>query len=188
MEKAGNFQLAVAWILSFPITEIPYDFASARTKLINDFGPEYENWVIRNGDQWNVFLKWINYLGLTRTIPILTSSKEVNSIFRVDLSNLVLEFIQLFPPRSTIEAHTFITDLIRWCPVLPGGLVWAELPEKSRSRSSTDSELLGISLKYLASKGEIVIKVESDLENRVTFTFSNGDHLRIDLIELGMSI
>jgi hypothetical protein len=106
----------------------------------------------------------------------------------MDLSNVVLDFVQAVPLQSTIEAREFLTDLIHWCPVLPGGLVWAKLPEKSRSRSSSDSEILGISLKYLDAQGKIAIKAESDLENRVTFTFSNGNQLRIDLIEPGISI
>ena len=186
MEKAGNFQLAVAWMLTFPINEVPYDFESARVKLINDYGPDYKNWVIPNNVQWGAFVKWIKYLGLTRTIPILTNAKEVDTIFRMDLSNVVLDFVQAVPLQSTIEAREFITDLTNWCPVLPGGLVWAKLPEKSRSRNSSDSETLGIALKYLDAKGKITIKAESDLENRVTFTFSNGSHLRIDLIEPGV--
>jgi len=186
LEQKGNLQLAIAWLMSFNISDMPGTFNLATVRQEKDFGTNPQvDWIIPNDTQWRVLIRWTEALGLSLTLPNAPGEPKV---IRIDLTQLVRDFVTRNPIKRAIPALDFVDQLIEYCPVLPGGKVSEYLPERAKERTTKCSEIVAIALRRLEKERVIAFKKEDDTGlGTASFSLSYGQPMTIDKIVAGVA-
>jgi hypothetical protein len=170
-QKRNSLPVAIAWYLSFPLSDAPRTWEQARLHLASDFDSPIDaranrDWIISNETQWVPFGRWLIVLGFARELPINGGS---SMILMPDLSKAISATIE----REVTDRFSPISDLVNQItsdiPVLHGGSVWNFLPPAAKTRSTLHSDVLLAAFQTLEFREIISLKRVNDSQYAVPF-------------------